>query len=91
MENQQNPTVLILGASGTIGSQLVKDLENKRVNIRIETGFELKVFQNINGCKQTAYRTKLVHRIFNPLTKSQRIVVNDILRRAVVIMQRVGC
>jgi NAD(P)H dehydrogenase (quinone) len=35
MENKQNPTVLVLGASGTIGSQLIKDLEDKPVNIRI--------------------------------------------------------
>jgi NAD(P)H dehydrogenase (quinone) len=35
MENTQHPTVLILGASGTIGKQLIKDLEGKPVNVRI--------------------------------------------------------
>jgi NAD(P)H dehydrogenase (quinone) len=35
MENNQNPTVLVLGASGTIGKQVVKELEGKSVNVRI--------------------------------------------------------
>ena len=35
MENKQNPTILVLGASGTIGRQVVKDLDNKGVNVRI--------------------------------------------------------
>lgn len=35
MDNQQQPTVLVLGASGTIGRQVVKDLEDKAVNVRI--------------------------------------------------------
>lgn len=35
MENNQNPTVLVLGASGTIGKQVVKELEGKPVNVRI--------------------------------------------------------
>ena len=35
MENKQNPTVLVLGASGTIGKQLIKELEDKPVNVRI--------------------------------------------------------
>jgi len=35
MENKQNPTVLVLGASGTIGKQLIKELEGKPVNVRI--------------------------------------------------------
>jgi NAD(P)H dehydrogenase (quinone) len=35
MENKQYPTVLILGASGTIGSQMVKDIEDQPVSIRI--------------------------------------------------------
>jgi NAD(P)H dehydrogenase (quinone) len=34
MENQQHPTVLVLGASGTIGRQVVKDLEGQAVNVR---------------------------------------------------------
>ncbi|MBG6236030.1 uncharacterized protein YbjT (DUF2867 family) [Pedobacter sp. CAN_A7] len=45
MENKQNPTVLILGASGTIGSQLVKDLEGKPVNIRITSRKQNEVEQ----------------------------------------------
>jgi len=35
MENKQNPTVLVLGASGTIGRQVVKDLGGQAVNVRI--------------------------------------------------------
>ncbi|KAA5537903.1 NmrA family NAD(P)-binding protein [Paenimyroides baculatum] len=35
MENNSNPTVLVLGASGTIGKQVVKDLKDKDVNVRI--------------------------------------------------------
>lgn len=45
MENKQNPTVLILGASGTIGKQLVKDLEGKPVNIRITSRKQNEVEQ----------------------------------------------
>lgn len=45
MENKQNPTVLVLGASGTIGSQLVKDLEGKPVNIRITSRKQNEVEQ----------------------------------------------
>ncbi|MEJ2881018.1 NmrA family NAD(P)-binding protein [Pedobacter sp. GR22-6] len=35
MENNQNPTVLVLGASGTIGKQVVKELEGKSVHLKI--------------------------------------------------------
>lgn len=35
MENNQNPTILVLGASGTIGKQVVKELEGKPINVRI--------------------------------------------------------
>lgn len=35
MENKQNPTILVLGASGTIGKQVVTELEGKSVNVRI--------------------------------------------------------
>jgi NAD(P)H dehydrogenase (quinone) len=35
MENKQHPTVLVLGASGTIGRQVVKDLAGQAVNVRI--------------------------------------------------------
>jgi NAD(P)H dehydrogenase (quinone) len=35
MKNNQYPTVLVLGASGTIGKQVIKELEGKPVNVRI--------------------------------------------------------
>lgn len=35
MNNSQNPTILVLGASGTIGKQVVKELGDKSVNVRI--------------------------------------------------------
>ena len=35
MEKNQNPTVLVLGASGTVGKQVVKELEDKAVKVRI--------------------------------------------------------
>jgi NAD(P)H dehydrogenase (quinone) len=35
MKNIQKPTVLVLGASGTIGRQVVEDLEGQAVNVRI--------------------------------------------------------
>lgn len=35
MENNQNPVILILGSSGTIGKQVIKELEGKSVNLRI--------------------------------------------------------
>jgi NAD(P)H dehydrogenase (quinone) len=44
MENKRNPTVLILGASGTIGSQPFKDLK-KPVNIRITSRKQNEVEQ----------------------------------------------
>jgi NAD(P)H dehydrogenase (quinone) len=45
MKNKQNPTVLVLGASGTIGSQLVKDLKDQPVNIRITSRKQNEVKQ----------------------------------------------
>lgn len=35
MEHKLNPTVLVLGSSGTIGKQVVKELDGKSVNVRI--------------------------------------------------------
>jgi NAD(P)H dehydrogenase (quinone) len=35
MENHPNPTVLVLGASGTVGKQVVADLKGEAVNVRI--------------------------------------------------------
>jgi uncharacterized protein YbjT (DUF2867 family) len=34
MENNQNPTILILDASGTIGKQVIKEPEGKPVRVR---------------------------------------------------------
>jgi NAD(P)H dehydrogenase (quinone) len=45
MENNQNSTILVLGASGTIGKQVVKDLESKSVNIRITSRKQHEVAQ----------------------------------------------
>lgn len=45
MENKQNPTILVLGASGTIGKQLVKDLKDKAVNVRITSRKQADVEQ----------------------------------------------
>jgi len=45
MENKEYPTVLILGASGTIGSKLVKDLKDKPVNIRTTSRKQYEVEQ----------------------------------------------
>jgi NAD(P)H dehydrogenase (quinone) len=54
MENNQYPTVLVLGASGTIGSQVVKDLEGKAVNVRV-TSRKQEVVEKLisegNDCK----------------------------------------
>lgn len=35
MESNQYPTVLVLGASGTIGKQVVKELEGQAINVRV--------------------------------------------------------
>jgi len=35
MENNHKPTILVLGASGTIGKQVVKDLEGRSVQLRM--------------------------------------------------------
>ena len=35
MENNHKPTILVLGASGTIGKQVVKDLEGRSVKLRV--------------------------------------------------------
>ncbi|WP_113653229.1 NmrA family NAD(P)-binding protein [Pedobacter namyangjuensis] len=42
---KQNPTVLILGASGTIGSKLAKELEDQPVDIRITSRRQNEVEQ----------------------------------------------
>jgi NAD(P)H dehydrogenase (quinone) len=48
MENKQNPTVLVLGASGTIGRQVIKDLEGQAVNVRI-TSRKQEVVDQLTG------------------------------------------
>ena len=55
MESNQFPTVLILGASGTIGSQVVKDLKGKAVNVRITSRKQQEVEQLISEGKDCKY------------------------------------
>lgn len=55
MGNNQNPTVLVLGASGTIGRQVVKDLENKGVNVRVTSRKQEVVEQLIREGKDCKY------------------------------------
>lgn len=45
MKNNKKPTILVLGASGTIGRQVAKDLEKEDVNIRITSRKEEVVKQ----------------------------------------------
>jgi NAD(P)H dehydrogenase (quinone) len=54
MENQ-NPTVLVLGASGTIGSQVVKELEGKAVNVRVTSRKQEVVTQLCSEGKDCKY------------------------------------
>jgi NAD(P)H dehydrogenase (quinone) len=55
MENNQYPTVLVLGASGTIGSQVVKGLEGKAVNLRITSRKQQEVEQLTREGKDCKY------------------------------------
>ena len=55
MENNQKPTILVLGASGTIGKQVVKELEGKPVNIRITSRKQEVVEQLCNQGKDCKY------------------------------------
>lgn len=55
MENKQNPTILVLGASGTIGKQLVKDLKDKAVNVRITSRKQADVEQLCNEGKDCRF------------------------------------
>ena len=55
MENKQNPTVLVIGASGTIGKQLVKDLKDKAVNVRITSRKQADVEQLCNEGKDCRF------------------------------------
>ncbi|WP_026630463.1 NmrA family NAD(P)-binding protein [Dyadobacter alkalitolerans] len=55
MENNQQPTVLVLGASGTIGSQVVKDLEGQGVKVRITSRKQDVVEQLISEGKDCKY------------------------------------
>lgn len=55
MENKQNPIVLVLGASGTIGRQVIKDLEGQAVNVRITSRKQEVVDQLAREGKDCAY------------------------------------
>lgn len=55
MENKQNPTVLVLGASGTIGRQVIKDLEGQTVNVRITSRKQEVVEQLTREGKDCAF------------------------------------
>lgn len=52
---KQNPTVLVLGASGRIGRQVVKDLEDKAVNVRITSRDQEVVAQLCSEGKDCKY------------------------------------
>jgi NAD(P)H dehydrogenase (quinone) len=55
MENKQQPTVLVLGASGTIGRQVVKDLEGQAVNVRFTSRNQEVVAQLTREGKDCVY------------------------------------
>jgi NAD(P)H dehydrogenase (quinone) len=55
MENKQNPTVLVLGASGTIGRQVVQDLAGQAVNVRITSRHQEVVDQLTREGKDCHY------------------------------------
>jgi NAD(P)H dehydrogenase (quinone) len=55
MENNQHPTILVLGASGTIGQQVVKELEGKSVNLRIASRKQEVVKQRRNEGKDYVF------------------------------------
>lgn len=48
MESKQTPTALVLDASGTIGRQVIKDLEGQAVNVRI-TSRKREVVDQLTG------------------------------------------
>lgn len=75
MRNNQNPTVLILGASGTIGKQVVKELEGTGVNVRITSRKKAEVelltgqgkdckFLDLDDPRTFAYALAGVDRVF---------------------------
>lgn len=55
METTKNPTVLVIGATGTIGKQLVKDLEGQAVNVRIPSRKHEVVKQLQSESKDAVY------------------------------------
>lgn len=56
MENNQYPTILVLGASGTIGKQVVKDLESKAIKVRITSRKQDVVEQLCSEGKDCKYQ-----------------------------------
>jgi uncharacterized protein YbjT (DUF2867 family) len=55
MDNTPNPTILVLGASGTIGKQVIKELEGKPVNVRITSRKQEVVEQLCSEGKDCKY------------------------------------
>lgn len=55
MENTNKPTVLVIGATGTIGKQLVKDLDGQAVNVRIASRRHDVVKQLQSASKNAVY------------------------------------
>jgi NAD(P)H dehydrogenase (quinone) len=55
MKNPNYPTVLVIGASGTVGKQVVKDLEGQPVNVRIASRKHDVVTQLQNASKNGVY------------------------------------
>src|SRR4028118_176413 len=55
METTNKPTVLVIGATGTIGKQLVKDLDGQAVNVRIPSRKHEVVKQLLSESKDAVY------------------------------------
>ena len=55
MENKNQPTILVVGASGTVGKQVVEDLEGQPVNVRIASRKHDIVEQLRNESKNGVY------------------------------------
>ena len=55
METTNKPTVLVIGATGTIGKQLVKDLDGQAVNVRIASRKHEVVKQLQSESKNAVY------------------------------------
>lgn len=55
MKTTHTPTVLVIGATGTIGKQLVKDLDGKAVNVRVTSRNHEMVKQLQNESKDAVH------------------------------------